>query len=122
MELKHLEVKEDNRGQLVEAFKFPNDGQVFYVIATPHSIRGNHYHKRKTETFLIVGGSAEVVVRDRATGDTMRAEVNDDNPMTITILPNFTHAIAAGKYGCLFLVWASEIYNDKDPDTFREEV
>lgn len=40
MDLKQLEVKTDSRGSLVEAFKFPNDGQLFYIKINPNETRG----------------------------------------------------------------------------------
>lgn len=122
MQLEQLEAKSDHRGTLVEAFKLPNDGQVFYVIAKPNETRGNHYHLRKTETFVVVYGSAEIQVKDRDTGTVMKAELGGQNPMSVTIIPNNTHRITANDEGCIFLVWCNEQFNGEDPDTFPEEL
>lgn len=122
MNLKPLEVKSDTRGSLVEAFKLPHDGQVFYVIANPNESRGNHYHLRKTETFLVIYGSAEMAVKDRETGNVIKAEVNGSTPMLMTVVPNHTHRITATSEGAIFMVWADEVYNEKDPDTYMEEI
>lgn len=122
MDLKSREVKKDHRGSLVEAFKFPNDGQVFYVIANPNETRGNHYHERKTEHFLVIYGSATITVKNRETDDVMKVEVSGYKPMEVTVYPNHTHSITATDEGAIFLVWCDEVFNKKDPDTIGEEI
>ena len=122
MDLKPLEVKKDNRGSLIEAFKFPSDGQLFYIIANPNETRGHHYHTRKTEHFLVIYGSATMHVRDRETDNTMKVETSGSKPMVITVTPNNTHAITATNEGAIMLVWVDEQYDEKDPDTIPEEV
>lgn len=122
MDLKQLETKSDSRGTLVEAYKLPNDGQLFYVIAKPNQMRGNHYHERKTEHFLVIYGSAEIVVKNRETNDVMKVEVSGSKPMKVTVSPNHTHNITATSEGCIFLVWCDEQFNEEDPDTFPEEI
>lgn len=122
MQLEPLETKSDDRGSLVEAFRFPNDGQLFYVVAKPNESRGNHYHERKTEKFLVVYGSAVMSVKDRHTGNVMNVETNGTLPMIITVAPNNTHSITANPEGCIFLVWCDEQFDASDPDTFPEEL
>lgn len=122
MDLTSLETKPDSRGTLVEAFKFPHDGQLFYVIAKPKEPRGNHYHLRKTEKFLVIYGSAVIEAKDRTTDNVLKAEVTGQRPMVVTIAPNHTHSITATDEGCIFLVWADEIYNKDDADTYPEEL
>jgi UDP-2-acetamido-2,6-beta-L-arabino-hexul-4-ose reductase len=122
MQLDQLVPKTDYRGSLVEAFKFPTDGQLFYVMALPGQSRGNHYHQRKTERFIIIAGSAELSSKDRTTGNVMKAELNGGRPMIVTVPPNNTHSITAGEEGVIFLVWVDEQFNNKDPDTFPEEI
>lgn len=122
MRLDSLEIKSDVRGSLVEAYKLPADGQVFYVIANPSQTRGNHYHLRKTETFLVIYGSAEITVKNRDTGDVLSAKVNGSKPMTVKVVPNHTHQITASDEGAIFLVWADEQFNEGDPDTYMEEI
>lgn len=122
MNLEPLEVKSDSRGSLVEAYKMPNDGQVFYVIANPREVRGGHYHLRKTETFLVMYGSAEITVKNRETGDVLSAKVNGSKPMAVKVVPNHTHQVTASDEGAIFLVWADEQLNEGDPDTYPEEI
>lgn len=122
MDLQPLEPKADSRGTLVEAFQLPQDGQLFYVIAKPGESRGNHYHMRKTERFIVIYGGAEMQVKDRETGNVMKVSVNGSQPMAITVAPNHTHTITASDEGAIFLVWVNEQYNKEDPDTYPEEI
>jgi UDP-2-acetamido-2,6-beta-L-arabino-hexul-4-ose reductase len=122
MDLRTLEMKHDRRGTLVEAYKFPHDGQLFYVIATPNETRGNHYHLRKIERFLVIYGSATILAKNRDTNDMMRVEVSGLKPLLVEIHPNHTHSITATKEGAIFLVWVNEQYNKDDPDTYPEEI
>lgn len=122
MHLKPLDVQTDRRGSLVEAFKLPSDGQIFYVVAEPNETRGNHYHLRKTEHFLVVYGSAKMQVRDRATENVMNVEVTGQKPMVISVHPNNTHNIIANDGGAIFIVWCDEQFDENDPDTFPEEI
>lgn len=122
MKLSLLEVKKDTRGSFIEAFKLPNDGQVSYIIINPNETRGNHYHKRKTEHFLVMYGSATIDSRNRKTGDVMSALVSGFKPMTVTIPPNHTHRITATDDGCICIIWCDEQFNKKDADTFAEEL
>jgi UDP-2-acetamido-2,6-beta-L-arabino-hexul-4-ose reductase len=122
VQLEQLEIKSDSRGSLVEAFKFPTDGQLFYIIAKPNERRGEHYHEHKTERFLVIYGSAVIESKDRETNNVMKAEVSGAKPITVTIPPNHTHHITATSEGAIFLVWVNELYDENDPDTIREEL
>lgn len=122
MELKRLEMKSDTRGSLVEAFKLSSNGQVFYIIVNPRESRGNHYHLRKTETFLVIYGSAVMRVKDRVTGHVITTEVNGTDPMSMKVVPNNTHMLTATAEGAIAIVWCNEQFNENDPDTYMEEI
>lgn len=122
MDLQPLEPKADERGTLVEAFKLPQDGQLFYVIIKPGESRGNHYHLRKTERFIVIYGSAEMQVKDRHTDIVMKVSVTGFQPLLITVAPNHTHSITASDEGAVCLVWVDEQFNQEDPDTYPEEI
>lgn len=121
MKLEPLEVKIDKRGSLVEAFKLPNDGQIFYITVNAGEMRGNHYHLRKHEYFCVIYGSAIISFKDRTTGTVMKVETNGDKPMTLEVVPNNTHNIIS-EHGCMCLVWTNEQFNPDDPDTYAEEL
>jgi UDP-2-acetamido-2,6-beta-L-arabino-hexul-4-ose reductase len=122
MKLEPLKPKSDSRGSLLEAFQLPNDGLVVYMTTLPNEMRGNHYHLRKTEHFIVIWGSAIFNVKDRDSGDVMKVETNATKPMVVTVVPNHTHNIVATDQGSLILTWVSEKFDPKDPDTYPEEV
>lgn len=116
-----VEVKSDERGSLYEAFKLPNDGQVFFVIIKPNQTRGNHYHTHKTERFLVVYGSAEIVLRHRDDDELRYYLVSGDDPLVVTIAPNIVHNITTSE-GCILAVWVDKPFDENDADTYAEEV
>ena len=122
MQLEHLDPKVDQRGTLVEAYKFPNDGQLFYILINPNETRGNHYHTRKIETFVVIYGTADISAKDRDTGTVMTVNMSGLNPMSVKVMPNNTHNVTAGRDGCILLAWTNEIFNPDDPDTYGEEI
>jgi UDP-2-acetamido-2,6-beta-L-arabino-hexul-4-ose reductase len=122
MDLKKLIKHEDSRGLLVEAMKFPNDGQLYYIICNPEEMRANHYHLKKTEIFVVIYGSAEIAVKDRETGNVMYANVNSSQPIAVTVVPNHTHRIVATKEGAIIIVYSNTLFDKDDPDTYSEEI
>lgn len=111
----------DKRGTLYEAFKLPNDGQIFFVVIKPGQTRGNHYHREKTERFLVVYGNAVIQTRHISHIAPRYYEVSGVDPEVVTIEPYFVHNISTEE-GCILCVWVDQEYNDKQPDTVAEEV
>jgi UDP-2-acetamido-2,6-beta-L-arabino-hexul-4-ose reductase len=120
---KKLEIKKDERGKLIEIFKIPGLGQVFYSTTKPGIIRGNHYHTRKKEFFCVIEGSGLIKLRNRETGEIQEIEVSGENPEIVEMPINWTHNIKnIGETEMKLLVWVNEIFNPEDPDTYFEEV
>ncbi|MEK7560788.1 MAG: WxcM-like domain-containing protein [Patescibacteria group bacterium] len=118
-----LEVKEDARGKLVEAFKIPDAGQVFYMTTHPGATRGNHYHTRKVERFLVIQGTGKIRMRHRATGEIKEFIVSGEAPEIIDMIMPWTHNIQnIGNEDMVMLVWVNEVFDPNDPDTYSEEV
>lgn len=118
-----LEIKSDNRGSLMEIFKIPSFGQVFYSVSKPGMIRGNHYHIRKKELFCVIEGRAKITLRNRETGQKEEYVVDGVEPELVEMKIGWTHNIEnIGNSEMKLLAWVNEIFNPKDPDTFYEEV
>lgn len=111
----------DERGELVEVFKFPHDGQVFCVRMPQGLVRGNHYHKRKTEHFCVISGEATISVRGRGQKQFDQYSVSGREPEVVTIALGNVHNIEAVT-DCVLLVWVDELFNANDPDTYAETV
>lgn len=118
-----LEKKEDERGYLVEAFKVPGVGQVFYSVSKPGVTRGNHYHNRKIEYFCVIDGEGLIRLRNRADGEIKEYRVSGSQPQVVAMTVNWTHNIKnIGSNEMKLLVWVNEVFDPADPDTFAEEV
>lgn len=117
-----LEIKADERGKLVVAFKFPGTGQCFYSTTKPGGIRGNHYHLRKIETFCVIEGKGRVRLRNRDTGEIKECTLSGEKPETIAMPINWAHNITnIEDKEMKLLVWVNEVFDPKDPDTYHEE-
>jgi UDP-2-acetamido-2,6-beta-L-arabino-hexul-4-ose reductase len=122
---KELKIHSDDRGGLVEAFKFPEgtNGQVFYSTSKSGVVRGNHYHTRKIERFVVIEGEAKIRQRNRETGEIIEDIVTGDAPEVVEMKLGWTHNIEnIGNNEMKLLVWANEVFDPEDPDTFAEEV
>lgn len=117
-----LDIKGDDRGIFVEIFKFANDGQISLATSKPGIMRGNHYHTKKIEKFCVIEGEGELHLKNRATKQERKYILSGKYPMVITILPEEVHDIVnTGNGEMKFLIWANEIFDPENPDTFREE-
>ncbi|MFH1353989.1 MAG: WxcM-like domain-containing protein [bacterium] len=115
--------KSDNRGTLYEVIKTPGFGQIFFSTSLPGVVRGNHYHTRKTEKLCVIKGTGKINIRDRTSGQKTTVEVSGNKPEVVTMPLNSTHNIInTGHDEMLLLVWANEVFDPKDPDTFPEKV
>lgn len=123
LENKKLEIKSDERGNFVEVFKIPGFGQVSYSTTKPGIIRGNHYHTRKKEIFCVIEGEAKIRQRNRETNEIEKKIVSGNAPELVEIKLNWTHNIQnIGNNEMKLLIWANEIFDSNNPDTFYEEV
>jgi UDP-2-acetamido-2,6-beta-L-arabino-hexul-4-ose reductase len=113
----------DPRGSLFEAVKSLNGGQTFISTSHPGVLRGNHYHLRKVERFLLIRGAATIHVR-RLFDDAVHAfKVTGDAPACVDMPTMHTHDIVADAgTEIMTLFWANEIFDPQNPDTFPEPV
>ena len=112
-----IEKKEDERGWLAELIKDRKFGQVFIVVAKPGTVRGNHYHKRKTEGFLVLEGQAELKLIDVETGEDKTLALRGDHPVYVVLPPLVAHSLRALSK-MMLLITTSEEFDKADPDTY----
>ncbi|KKU75875.1 MAG: NAD-dependent epimerase/dehydratase [Candidatus Nomurabacteria bacterium GW2011_GWB1_47_6] len=118
-----LTINQDNRGRLVEIFKIPNIGQVFYATTVPGAIRGDHYHIRKIESFCVIEGTGKISMRNRESGEAREYIVSGEKPEIAVMPKNWTHNIKnIGDTEMKLLAWTDEVFNPADPDTYPETV
>lgn len=113
----------DERGRLFEAARGGGNGQTFLSWTHPGIQRGDHFHRRKVERFVVVEGQADIKIR-RIFDDRVHVySVNGSEPMAVDMPTLHTHSIVnTGDTPLLTLFWAHEIFDPKDPDTFMHPV
>lgn len=118
-----LTLHTDPRGSLFEAIKSPNGGQSFMSTTHPGITRGNHYHTRKVERFLVSGGEAEIKLRHLFGREVQTFRVSGDQPSYVDIPTLHTHNITnVGDSTLLTLFWTNELFDPANPDQVPEMV
>ena len=125
-----IQRKTDERGWLAEIIKAkdlpsPEFGQFFITTAKPGIVKGNHYHTRKHEYFCVMRGKAILTLEelDKKSKKVMKSEdveLDSERLQLVEILPWTNHLIKnTGDSEMWLLVYVSEEFDAKDPDTFR---
>jgi UDP-2-acetamido-2,6-beta-L-arabino-hexul-4-ose reductase len=110
---------QDIRGTFVEMLKTSDTGQFSYFTAHPGITRGSHYHHTKTEKFLVIKGRARFGFRNMQSQEIVSLETSGDKPQVVETIPGWTHDITnVGDEEMFVLVWANEIFDRKNPDTY----
>lgn len=118
-----LAVARDHRGELFEAIRSRNPGQVFMSTTKPGVTRGNHFHRRKVERFLVVSGEACIRLRKLFSDQVHEFRVSGARPQVVDILTLHTHNITnEGSTELMTMFWAHEFYDPAMPDTTPEAV
>lgn len=118
-----LTLHSDDRGTLFEAVKSETGGQTFLSTTRPGITRGNHFHTRKVERFLVASGEAEIRLRKLFSDQAVIFRVGGEHPCYVDMPTFHTHSITnVGASELVTLFWANEIFDPNDPDTCPEPV
>lgn len=115
----------DNRGSFTEALHSAERGQVSVNVSKPGIAKGQHWHHTKHEKFLVVSGKGEINFRmaDDPNGKVITYKVSGEKLEVVRIPPGYTHNIVnVGDADMVTLMWANEVFDPANPDTFRLEV
>ncbi len=119
----HLKLNTDPRGSFVELVKLQSGGQISFSTTKPGITRGNHFHTRKAERFVVIKGKARIELRRIGTGNVLSFELNGDQPSFVDMPIWFTHNITnIGNEDLYTIFWINEPYNPDDGDTYFENV
>lgn len=114
-----LTLHADDRGDLFEAVRADGRGQVFVSTTKPGITRGNHFHFKKVERFLVFSGKAKIRLRQVLTDEIFTYEISGDQLQAIDIPTLHTHNITnVGDEPLLTLFWTNEHYDPADSDTY----
>ncbi len=120
----------DERGYLMEMLRsdwpeFETFAQSYVTIGYPGIVKGWHYHKKQTDHFVVVHGTAKVVCYDNRPSSPTKGKVNEffpgeKNPMLIKIPPLVVHGFKAVGGEPVYVVnFPTALYDYKEPDEFR---
>jgi len=118
------EVKSDSRGGLFESVRVHGgESHVFFSSTKPGVTRGDHFHLRKVERFLVLRGEATISLRRLFHEDIVRFNVLDSRPALVDMPTMWTHSITnTGSDELMTLFWANEVPGLGSTDTYRESV
>ena len=114
----------DPRGSLVETVRaHGSEGQTFVSPTVPGITRGQHFHLRKSERFVVVGGQARISLRKMLTDQVLTFDVEGSSPAAIDMPTLWAHKITNTGHGELTtMFWTNELFNPQDSDTYPEDV
>ena len=114
---------DDDRGSFIEILKNNISGQLSLNVINPGVVKGNHYHHTKHERFLTVQGKTIIKIRHLYDNKISVYESSSDDFRWITIPPGTVHSIENNSdQTALVLMWANEIFNKNQPDTYTQKV
>ena len=118
-----IQQAEDERGTFIECAKTKHSGQFSYFSINPGMTRGGHYHHQKFERFIVVHGSVEFEFINISTNETMKIQVDSSTSEIVHATPGWQHYVSnlSTETTAGVLVWANEIFDPANPDTFRLE-
>jgi UDP-2-acetamido-2,6-beta-L-arabino-hexul-4-ose reductase len=118
-----LKKNPDQRGVFIESVRTATGGQFSFSTTVPGITRGNHFHTRKIERFIVIKGKAVIELRRIGTSEILHFELDGENPSFVDMPVWYSHNITnVGDDELLTLFWINELYNPEDPDTFFEKV
>ncbi len=114
----------DERGSFSELFKTNTCGQISINISKPGITKGQHWHQSKLEIFIVISGYGLIQERKIGTDEVISFEVSGEQLEAIYILPGYTHSITnlSSTDNLVTVIWANEVFDKRNPDTFFEVV
>lgn len=114
----------DQRGRLVETVRnHGSGGQTFVSTTVPGVTRGEHYHLRKIERFVVLEGEAVIELRKMFTDEVLSFPVTGESPAAIDMPTMWSHNITnTGDSVLTTLFWTDSLFDQDNPDTIPEPV
>lgn len=118
-----LKQNSDARGSFTEFMRMQNCGQISINVSRPGIIKGQHWHSTKNEKFLVVHGNGIIRFRSIFGDKIIEYPVSSDKMEVVDVPIGYAHNIEnLGKDDMVTVMWASEAFDQNNPDTNKEEV
>lgn len=118
-----LKKSTDERGIFVETIKLMTGGQISFSTTEPKITRGNHFHTRKIERFVVIKGQALIQLKKYGQDNILEFYLDGNNPSYVDIPVWHSHNIKnIGESELLTLFWINEFYDESDSDTFINKI
>ncbi|WP_174614765.1 capsular polysaccharide biosynthesis protein CapF [Virgibacillus ihumii] len=118
-----LKMNVDNRGSFTEIIKTEDRGQVSVNVSKAGITKGNHWHHTKNEKFLVVSGHGVIRFRKVDSDEVIEYFVSGEKLEVVDIPVGYTHNIEnLGKTDMVTIMWANELFDPENPDTYYLEV
>lgn len=113
----------DPRGVFCEMLKTKESGQFSFFTAKTGITRGGHYHHTKNEKFLVINGKAKFCFQHIVSGERYELVTTRDDFKVVETVPGWTHNVTSiGDDELIVMLWANEIFDDNNPDTFARVI
>ena len=115
----------DKRGEVIKIMTAQKAGwparDIIVASMEPGVVRGNHYHKKKEEIYVVISGPVMAKLVDVKTGKRKRIRLDGKNRRMLFIHPYVAHALKNVGYKT---AWFAEVQNtDYTPkDDFKYDV
>lgn len=118
-----LDQKRDERGWLVEFIKSQHFGQIYVSRTNPGFTRAIHWHHTKVEKFLVIGGEAEIKLRQLHSDKVETYRVNGDELRVLEMPTGYVHSVKnTGDTDMYLLIWSQQVFDPERPDTYFQEL
>lgn len=117
-------VHRDARGSLFEVVRARSTDSASFVSTTvPGAVRGQHFHRRKVERFLVVDGEAEIRLRRVGTHEEVAFHVSGAVPQAVDMPTLWAHSLKnTGTTPLTTVFWTNELLDPGNPDTYPYDV
>jgi dTDP-4-dehydrorhamnose 3,5-epimerase-like enzyme len=124
VKIHEIVIHNDERGFLAELLRrdliSEEIKQIYFSVSKKGSIRGDHFHKKKTEWFCVLSGKAKLVLKSQINDrDYQEIILSGEDLKMVEIPPFIFHRIESLTDDMLLLVCASELYKSEDHDTYK---
>jgi UDP-2-acetamido-2,6-beta-L-arabino-hexul-4-ose reductase len=114
----------DPRGSFFEVVRAHGGaGQTSFSTTVPQISRGDHFHRRKVERFVVLSGSATISLRRMFHDEVIDVTVAGETPVAVDMPTMWSHRITnTGDEDLFTAFWTDQIFDPQNPDTHAEAV